>query len=66
VPAANGALATACGPLTGPGGEPGGKEPVTLRLVWRATEAEHTTAVRGPVFEQRFPHVKLQFEPSSG
>ncbi|HEX2033026.1 MAG TPA: extracellular solute-binding protein [Chloroflexota bacterium] len=38
---------------------------MTLRLVWQATEAEHTMAVRGPVFEERFPHVKLQFEPTS-
>ncbi|MDQ3701515.1 MAG: extracellular solute-binding protein [Chloroflexota bacterium] len=59
------AAAAACGPLAGPTSKPGGKEPVTLRLVWQATEAEHTFAVRGPVFEQKFPHVKLQFEPSS-
>jgi multiple sugar transport system substrate-binding protein len=38
---------------------------VTLRLVWQAAEAEYTMAVQGPVFEQRFPNVKLQFEPSS-
>lgn len=60
-----GVVAAACA-LPGPAGaRPGGKEPVTLRLVWQATEAEHTMAVRGPVFEQRFPHVKLAFEPSS-
>lgn len=41
------------------------KTPVTLRLVWQATEAEHTMATMNPVFEQRFPNVKLSFEPSS-
>jgi multiple sugar transport system substrate-binding protein len=55
----------ACGPFPTQGGPPASKEPVTLRLVWQATEAEHTMAVRGPVFEERLPHVRLAFEPSS-
>jgi multiple sugar transport system substrate-binding protein len=59
-----GAALAACAPFPTGGPQPA-KEPVTLRLVWEATEAEHTMAVQGPVFEQRFPHVKLQFEPSS-
>ena len=57
--------AAGCAPLPGAAPQNGKKEPVTLRLPWNATEAEHTFAVRGPVFEQKFPHVKLSFEPSS-
>jgi multiple sugar transport system substrate-binding protein len=53
-----------CAPLPGDG-KPSTKETVTLRLPWNATEAEHTFAVRGPVFEQKNPNIKLQFEPSS-
>jgi multiple sugar transport system substrate-binding protein len=39
------------------------REPVTLRLSWLTTKDEYTMAERGPVFEQRFPNLKLQFEP---
>ncbi|MGH2369692.1 MAG: ABC transporter substrate-binding protein [Chloroflexota bacterium] len=60
-----GAALAACGPFPAQSGPQTSKEPVTLRLLWQATEAEHTMSVRGPVFEQRFPHVKLQFEPTS-
>lgn len=65
LPAAVAAALAGCAPLPGSGDRRADKEPVTLRLVWQATEAEHTMAVRGPAFEERFPHVKLQFEPSS-
>jgi multiple sugar transport system substrate-binding protein len=56
--------ATGCAPFPG-AAKPNTKETVTLHLPWNATEAEHTFAVRGPVFEQRFPNIKLSFEPSS-
>ncbi|HEV2122663.1 MAG TPA: extracellular solute-binding protein [Chloroflexota bacterium] len=59
-----GALA-ACGPLPSPAAKPTAKDPVTLRLVWRATEAEHTFAQRVPVFQERFPHVKVDVEFNS-
>ena len=51
----------------GPGAAPpraATKAPVTLRLSWLTTKDEHTMAVHGPVFEQRLPHVRLQFEPA--
>lgn len=57
--------AAGCAPLPGAGDKPGNKATVTLRLPWNAAEAEHTFAVRGLVFEQKNPHIKLQFEPSS-
>jgi multiple sugar transport system substrate-binding protein len=60
-----GAALAACNPLPTTGEQRTTKEPVTLRLVWQAAEAEHTFAVRNPVFQEKFPHVKLQFEPSS-
>lgn len=64
VAAAFGLAAAGCAPLPG-GGKPNSKETVTLRLPWNAGEAEHTFAVRGPVFEERHPNIKLSFEPSS-
>ncbi|MGH2352034.1 MAG: ABC transporter substrate-binding protein [Chloroflexota bacterium] len=64
---AGGLALAACGPFTGLGGSESAaqKEPVTLRLSFPAGTAEHAIGTRGPVFEQRFPHVTLSFEPSS-
>jgi ABC-type glycerol-3-phosphate transport system substrate-binding protein len=62
---AGGAAMAGCAPFPTPGAQPGGKAPVTLRLTWQAATSEHTMAVRGPVFQEKFPHVTLQFEPSS-
>lgn len=63
--AAFGALA--CSPGAGPAAPPNApvKAPVTLRLAFPAGVAEHTMALRGPVFRQRHPHVTLDvgFEP---
>jgi multiple sugar transport system substrate-binding protein len=64
--AAAGALAAACSRAPRPAGEQAarGRESVTLRLTWVAKEFEHTFQVMGPVFEQRYPWVKLQLEAS--
>lgn len=64
--AAAGVLAAACARAPRSAGEQvgQGREPVTLRLTWVAKEFEHTYQVMGPVFEQRYPWVKLQLEAS--
>ena len=33
--------------------------------MWNAGDMEHTFAARAPAFEEKFPHIKLSFEPSS-
>jgi multiple sugar transport system substrate-binding protein len=65
--AAAASAAAACGPGAAPGapGDAAGKAPVTLRLSFPAGVAEHTMAVRGPVFQKHFPHVTLQLEPAA-
>ena len=57
-------LAAACAPSTPGAGDPPAnkKNPVNLRLVWRATEAEYTFAQRIPYFQEKFPHVKVDVE----
>jgi multiple sugar transport system substrate-binding protein len=62
VAAGSAAAVAACGPFPTPGMKRAEKAPVTLRLVWRSTEAEHTFATRIPVFEERNPHIKVQVE----
>jgi multiple sugar transport system substrate-binding protein len=57
-----GAAAAGCGPLPGGGGPGTTQEPVTMRLIWRATEAEHTFAQRLPYFKEKFPHVTVDVE----
>ncbi len=53
---------SACAQLPAIGGKTTSKETVTLRLVWKATEAEWTFSQRNPVFEEKNPHIKLQPE----
>ena len=56
-------LLAACGPAAPGASNPSAKkDPVTLRLVWRATEAEHTFAQRIPYFKEKFPHVTVDVE----
>ena len=58
-------LVAACAPsVSAPGGNNASakKDPVNLRLVWRATEAEWTFSQRLPYFQEKFPHVKVDVE----
>ena len=59
----SGAALAACAP-SAPGASDGstGKQPVTMRLVWRATEAEYTFAQRLPYFKEKLPHVTVDVE----
>ena len=62
VAAGTAALAACSPPLPGAGDTSAKKQPVNLRLVWRATEAEYTFAQRIPYFQEKFPHVKVDVE----
>jgi multiple sugar transport system substrate-binding protein len=56
-------LLAACAPAApGTGDTSAKKSPATLRLVWRATEAEYTFAQRLPYFKEKFPHVTVDIE----
>ena len=58
------ALGACAGPQAGGGGDAPKttKQPVNLRLVWRATEAEYTFAQRLPYFKEKFPHITVDVE----
>ena len=58
-----GSALAACAPsVPGAGDASTKKEPVNLRLVWRATEAEYTFAQRLPYFKEKFPHITVDVE----
>lgn len=61
-----GAATAACGAdraTTGAGGtSPGRKEPVTLTLNGTDSEMGEMAAERIPAFEQKYPHVKVQYD----
>ncbi|HET7769039.1 MAG TPA: extracellular solute-binding protein, partial [Chloroflexota bacterium] len=63
VAASTAALAACSSPVPG-AADPASnkKDPVKLRLVWRATEAEYTFAQRIPYFKEKFPHVTVDTE----
>src|SRR5688572_13881629 len=60
----SGALLAACGGTPAPqaGGASKTREPITLVLNGTDTEMGEMAAARFPAFEQKFPHVKVQYD----